>query len=1173
MLKKFAAVLTSLLLAVGLSVIAVAAPASAHHTDLSATAACTTDGGWDVTWSVINSENFAGKVTASNNSAIPVDTVLPANPNYGKSSSKVNTFVQHVTANTPIKTTITVTWNKQSGAVSNTQNYTFSNFPASCATPPADTVDCTAATVYLGGKLTNGNYINMTVNINGQDKQLQAYVDIRQAQHPASESGLILRIQKPDGSQIFLPISNAQRDSGILTFNYSQYLTGSWTVKWVQFDGHNWHFGEDGNFLTCGTQEASAALVLTDANCTTGQTVAKGSIVGATWGEITYTGSNYSVTATALPGYTFPGNQTTKTFTGSLSPPKSGAECQPVLQCLPKTAVSYTYTPGTNSGVITVVNPDPTKYTNDLCDGFWVTATSWKYTSDKVWPQIRDVVQKLPQITTIGEYPYVAAVTCGQGDIYASFDAQPDPTENLYGPGNPFNEHFLHQMGFTGPNPTWVQQTPGCNSLEVVTPTAKPITECGTYGSVSVPANTEFITYTLTGNGTTGINTVTATARAPYVLQGYPTGGWTFDLGQYYDCTIALTISYVQDCPVDPTNTWRVYNPTEETVVVTYGAGLTHNATPGYSTFETPRVPETVTIAWGAAGSGTAPGTASATAGSDLSVNDPACIKLAEPVQPTVTTVTECGVYGTVVPVERTGVDYAVVFDKETGDYTVTATPQDGYFFAGDKTEIVYEGNVGAYYECVIDTDASIAYGECTWNADGTANNREVAITFDNTKSNVDVPFEVPYFPEYNQVVPAGEKVTFSVANIWPKGGGYTVIAGTETFNLTIEPCDEPVKPEPTQRDEVVSSFDCTTTVATVTTTTYTTDWVFDTETGTWVKGDEVAGTPVITTRAMTPEETSTEKCLVTVTDPSASTCLSTDDTDLTSWIRVELNANVQYTIDGVVVTEEYTSVTPGAHVVVATALNGFTLQGAQPEPDDWTDTTHTWNFVAADTTDCDPPTLSQVLPTYSSQQLGCTANGSYTIGAEFGDVTWTVNGNETVAGTYPVTEAGTVTLVAKPTDPTHGFDEAWTQGSTPIVLTFERPTEGCDNPTLAEVLPEYSSTPLTCTAAGSYTVGAEFGDVTWTANGVEVEAGTYPVTKPGTVVLEATPTDPEDTFADGWTDEPITLAFAFPGGTCDKGLLALTGAAASWAPVWGAAVLMLTGLGIFLLRRKNTAQ
>ncbi len=128
--------------------------------------------------------------------------------------------------------------------------------------------------------------------------------------------------------------------------------------------------------------------------------------------------------------------------------------------CIPNSAVSYGYDPATNSGAITVANVGNS--TGVLCNPFYVTATSWKYVTSATWPQTRDVVQKLPQITKPGVYPYAAQVTCGQGDIYASFTAQPDPTPTLNSPNNPFSEHFLHQMGFVGPSPTYVQQPSSC---------------------------------------------------------------------------------------------------------------------------------------------------------------------------------------------------------------------------------------------------------------------------------------------------------------------------------------------------------------------------------------------------------------------------------------------------------------------------------------------------------------------------------------------------------------------------------------------------------------------------------------------------------------------------------------------------------------------------------------
>jgi hypothetical protein len=88
-----------------------------------------------------------------------------------------------------------------------------------------------------------------------------------------------------------------------------------------------------------------------------------------------------------------------------------------------------------------------------------------------------------------------------------------------------------------------------------------------------------------------------------------------------------------------------------------------------------------------------------------------------------------------------------------------------------------------------IEPTASIAYGECVY-TDGAAASRKVEITFDNSKSNVPVDFAVPYFPQYDQKVAAGQTVTFEVANIWAEGGGYAVTAGGKSFDLKISACD-----------------------------------------------------------------------------------------------------------------------------------------------------------------------------------------------------------------------------------------------------------------------------------------------------------------------------------------------------------------------------------------------
>ncbi|MEQ1735039.1 MAG: hypothetical protein ABL886_01250, partial [Rhodoglobus sp.] len=316
-------------------------------------------------------------------------------------------------------------------------------------------------------------------------------------------------------------------------------------VVWTQVAGTNYHWtGEVG----CGSlpADAVASVTVIPPTCSAAAQLTLNTPTFATWGSVT---GAYSVTATATAGHTFADGNSTQTFTGVLAAQLSDTNplCAKPPVCIPASSVSYTYLPATNSGVITVT--DTPNSTGELCKGFWVTATSWKYTTTAVWPQVRDVVQKLPKITTPGQYPYVATVTCGQGDIYASFTAQPDPTTTLIGPSNPFPETFMHGMGFTGPRPTWVQQPVNCTDAPVTVPTATVIEECGTYGSVTVPADTQKIDYTLTGNGTTGTNVVTALAIAPYVLKNYPAGGWTFELGEYRACVDPATPTFAhQEC-------------------------------------------------------------------------------------------------------------------------------------------------------------------------------------------------------------------------------------------------------------------------------------------------------------------------------------------------------------------------------------------------------------------------------------------------------------------------------------------------------------------------------------------------------------------------------------------------------------------------------------------------
>jgi hypothetical protein len=320
------------------------------------------------------------------------------------------------------------------------------------------TVDATGITLPSGSVFTDHQEINIHSTPNGTNIHFEAKCISRtDAECAGDPHSLAQYIGKS-----FLPWS-------------AFHLTGSFCVSWVQVGGYNQHFGEGGQSPVCTAvaDAAAAAPKIVAATCATGQTLNLGTTTNATWGAVTGgTGpGSYSVTATATSGHTFSDGSTTKTYTGSITGPLSpdNAACQTPAVCIPNSSVSYSYTPGTNSGDIVVT--DIKNSTGVLCNPFWVTATSWLYTKDAVWPQVLDVVQKLPKISTPGTYHYAAAVTCGQGDIYASTVAQPDPTSVLNGPNTPFSEHFLHDMGFTGPTPTYVQQATGCN---VITPAPTP---------------------------------------------------------------------------------------------------------------------------------------------------------------------------------------------------------------------------------------------------------------------------------------------------------------------------------------------------------------------------------------------------------------------------------------------------------------------------------------------------------------------------------------------------------------------------------------------------------------------------------------------------------------------------------------------------------------------------
>jgi hypothetical protein len=433
--------------------------------------------------------------------------------------------------------------------------------------------------------------------------------------------------------------------------------------------------------------------------------------------------------------------------------------------------------------------------------------------------------------------------------------------------------------------------------------------------------------------------------------------------------------------------------------------------------------------------------------------NSEECADLAAPVAPTIVPVTACGTYGSVTPVAKTGVHYVTSFNSLTGAYTVTATPLTGFYFIDDQDGtndqvITFSGNVGAYSACVDLPNASVAYGACVYDENAVAADRTATVTYDNTASNVAVAFSG--IPGHDQTVPALTKVTFDLT-VGPGGASYTVTAGSKTFPIQIDACDDYTKPKDDQRSVPSEKMICgPDNQVEITTVTYTTSYVFNPTTLVWEAQPEVAGQPVITYRDMTAEEKA-ENCGFTLdTDPKASQCDVVDGgTQLTSWIYVSPDPRVIYTITNGITTavitpaSGYVAVPPGKYYVTAEAAPGYVLNPTAPK---------TWPpYFVQDTTQCENTDLGLLTPTAKVNPPTCSSGATYTLaGLEGAQFNWTVNGAATTVpnGTYPAPANGAdVVLIADPVAATDGLQD-WTN---PTTLSFDDVTPAtCELTTLA---------------------------------------------------------------------------------------------------------------------------
>ena len=493
--------------------------------------------------------------------------------------------------------------------------------------------------------------------------------------------------------------------------------------------------------------DAAANLVVTPATCSAPATVTEGTTTFATWnGAIAYSGTgnlHYSVTATATGTHVFPAganvtaNGTKLTLSGNLDAKLTGISCQPPV-CIPNSAVSYHYNANDNNDGYIVVNDVPHS-TGQLCNPFWVTATSWKFTNNSsIWPQTRDVVDKLGKISAVGTYDFAAKVTCGQGDIYASFsESAPslNPGPVLNNPGNPFAEHFLSDMGFSGSaSPTYTQDGVSC-----------------------------FIPTPETGSPVSTVLSCTPGTANSLTLPAVPGGVWTVTSANYSH-TYGIGTGITGFTPT-------VYE--KYTIVLTDGSSTDGYTVTGNTNYWTPVNP---TID---------------------------CNTLVTPVKPDVNPVEKCGVDGSFTVPTTAGVNYYLGTDLTdplvqgtvitgSGTQIITATPTAGNEFSTnpEAPEVkTFTLELGSEKTCTV----TIVLDKCT--ADGPVSTVPVSVTLDNSSGTSSSSFEVKIEGttyDHTFVVDAGNIDTKSIGTAPTTGETVDVFinGATTAVVLTVDKFD-----------------------------------------------------------------------------------------------------------------------------------------------------------------------------------------------------------------------------------------------------------------------------------------------------------------------------------------------------------------------------------------------
>ncbi len=535
----------------------------------------------------------------------------------------------------------------------------------------------------------------------------------------------------------------------------------------------------------------------------------------------------------------------------------------------------------------------------------------------------------------------------------------------------------------------------------------------------------------------------------------------------------------------------------------------------------------------------------------------PDCRTVVTPVEPTITAPT-CTTGSAIQLPTTTGITYVL----NSNNNTVTATPNEGYRFAGSAQVVVFGPYqlAGPTDECVIPVPATPVPAPATCSADGSLTLVDGAHYSWNGPNTLGV----------------GTHVVTATADQGYLFPGYVT---TATFTVTVDAAtndcpvalvDPTVVPPtctvggyvtlPDDSQAVSYSQSAEGSVVTVTATTHE-PYVFTPKTGWVVSEDGLSAT--FTTTVSGP----TYSCVIPVPAqpvPSAPTC--SVDGSLT------LVDGEHYTWDGP------NTLGVGTHLVTATTDEGFYFTGLG------TQVTY-WVTVLPRTNDCP---VTPVDPTITAQPVctgpGTSAPGSFTVPEDSELVSYTVEGDVVTATTqapyrftaaqgWTVSEDGlsaTFTVVftpagdclveAVPVEPvveasascgiegTYTIPETvgvtyWVDGEPIAAGTYDGPFSGTISATADQgyVLPEGEwsfalelaaaeacpviviVTPVdptvtqsdTCEVEGSYTIPTTAG-VTYLLDGAPIAAGTYPGPASGTIT--ASPQEGSDLVDSSWS-------------------------------------------------------